>query len=68
VQIQAATVPSTLLPLKPYVDAAPAGFVLDAPASVLATVDPSALAGLRSYYALITKSVANGELKLSGGT
>lgn len=45
-----------------YVRATQTGYVLRAPASVLATVDPAQLAGLRSYWSSVSHLVDSGQL------
>ena len=66
-QLQGATAPATLLPLKPYVHATAAGYVMDAPAAVLAKVDPAALASLKAYHSQVAKSAADGSVVLANG-
>jgi hypothetical protein len=54
--------------LAEYVRVTQAGYVLRAPASVLATVDPARLAGLRVYWSQIGRLVDSGQLVQVGNS
>lgn len=65
--VQGAAAPTALQVLQPYVHATDLGYVIDAPASVLATVNPTSLGELRAYHASVAEFLAEGSLQLVSG-